>query len=335
MTHPAIYLDADDVERGYYVYAHACKKTGVIFYIGKGKESRAWNDRRSSRWHEHVAALEGGYEVLLLHQDLTEEESIELERIEIDAHGGPASQGGSLVNWIPGEAGNGFGVAVTISASLGQSSDPEARAEAEQLLEAYRQGRKYKQLTKVDKDRLAKHFEETAGPALESIESLFEEYFRSGRYLEFPRMLEKFRSNGYEISRLARQIRHRKMKYVDFCDAVEQQIDQLEDALEDAENDPQQLPHVPMCRTALNGVMRWCESFADGSREEAEEARDRLNLKRRFLHGADSEQKFAQYAAAIKAFFGEKRAAALSALRRAMLDELEDLDREKHSGSSS
>lgn len=101
MKHTRRYIDDDGVMRGYYVYAHSCRKTGEVFYVGKGYGKRAWSEERSTAWQEKVESLPEGYEVRLLHTDLTDYESKELERSEIANHGGCAAEGGTLTNWLP------------------------------------------------------------------------------------------------------------------------------------------------------------------------------------------------------------------------------------------
>jgi hypothetical protein len=57
----------------FYVYAHVRNDTNTIFYIGKGKDKRAWSKsrtRRNSYWHNVVN--KAGYTVVLLKQRLDE-----------------------------------------------------------------------------------------------------------------------------------------------------------------------------------------------------------------------------------------------------------------------
>ena len=60
----------------YYVYAHRRNDTGSIFYIGKGKDSRAWktSGRESNKYWCNIVAKHG-HTVELLKENLTEEES--------------------------------------------------------------------------------------------------------------------------------------------------------------------------------------------------------------------------------------------------------------------
>ncbi len=321
MNYPKTYLDADDVERGHYVYAHKCKRTDTIFYVGKGKNARAWSDRRSRQWHEHVKKLEDGYEVVLLHQDLTEEEAINLERIEIEKNGGCASQGGRLINWIPGDAGNGFGVAFTISFSLGEASKNDALSRiGDLLLDEYRRARQFKELTKIEKDSLKKKFEEIVSPTLEPIESSWERFALLPEYPpEYPRIFDDFRLRCYDIYLLAHRIGRRKIKYSDFCEAVDQEIDSLELAMNCAKEENASDADVMICKRAYDAVIDWCRCFAERSREDAKKASDTLEIRLRFPAGAAGDHEFAKYISAVKAFFGERRAEDLLSLRAELL----------------
>lgn len=62
----------------FYVYAHTRATDGSIFYIGKGHGKRAWSKSRSSYWKNTVAKY--GYNVLILLNGLTEEQSFILEK---------------------------------------------------------------------------------------------------------------------------------------------------------------------------------------------------------------------------------------------------------------
>jgi hypothetical protein len=99
-SRPKTYIDDHGVRRGYYVYAHKDVASGVIFYIGKGSDNRAWvTDRRGTDWHGRVSTLKEGWTVEILEEDLSEDEAFGREFELIEEHGGP---GGDLVNVQPG-----------------------------------------------------------------------------------------------------------------------------------------------------------------------------------------------------------------------------------------
>lgn len=275
MQHPPIYFDAEGVERGYYVYTHACKVSGQVFYVGKGKNNRAWSDNRSRAWHEHVAALPEGYQVCLLHNDLTEEESIKFERTEIQAHGGPASSGGSLVNWIDGAYGDGFGLAIRVfvgwdvgdQAGGDQGGDGDER----RYWETYWAARKFKELSPAERKACADKFSEMVGFALEPVHEVEEGYvFRTDIFA--PMDITSTSCISSEIGRLARQLRNRKMRYFDFCVEVEDQLGQLTYKLEKGQVDPK---YLGMIQTVHEALSRWFSLFDTGNQREAHEIAQR------------------------------------------------------------
>ena len=84
----------------FYVYGHF-KPDGNIFYIGKGHGRRAWRrSGRSNFWHRTVQK-HGGYQVVLLHEHLSEDEAFLTEKEEIEFWG-RRSDGGFLINLTDG-----------------------------------------------------------------------------------------------------------------------------------------------------------------------------------------------------------------------------------------
>lgn len=62
-----------------YVYGHYRKDTGELFYVGKGTGRRAWSKRgRNGYWHNVVNTY--GYEVKIIHDNLTEEDAFDKEK---------------------------------------------------------------------------------------------------------------------------------------------------------------------------------------------------------------------------------------------------------------
>jgi hypothetical protein len=79
--------------RGNYVYAHL-DASGKIFYVGKGTGRRAWSAERHPLWHRYVRTrLTGQYQVQILQDNLTTEESERVEAAWID------QTSDQIVNW--------------------------------------------------------------------------------------------------------------------------------------------------------------------------------------------------------------------------------------------
>jgi len=79
--------------RGHYVYAHT-DSSGKVFYVGKGKERRAWSTERHPLWYRYTENHLGGqFNVLILHDNLSPEEADDLEASWI------AQCSPDLVNW--------------------------------------------------------------------------------------------------------------------------------------------------------------------------------------------------------------------------------------------
>lgn len=69
----------------FYVYAHIRNDSNTVFYIGKGKERRAFVKRsRSTYWKRIVQ--KAGYTVKLLAENLSESEALELEILIISEY---------------------------------------------------------------------------------------------------------------------------------------------------------------------------------------------------------------------------------------------------------
>lgn len=66
----------------FYVYAHRTVNDDVIFYVGKGKDDRAFHKRGRNKFWRNITNKHQ-YEVCFLHTNLTESEALDLEKIEI------------------------------------------------------------------------------------------------------------------------------------------------------------------------------------------------------------------------------------------------------------
>lgn len=315
MKYPHIYIDADGVERGYYVYAHRCLKLGEIFYVGKGKEDRAWNDKRSNAWKEYVESIDGQYEVLLLHRDLTEDEAIDLEREEIAANGGAKAEGGRLVNWIPGEAGEGFGVAIKVEVSLGGDQDPGTELANLECIRLYNEARGFKKLARPEIASLGQGYELAVKEAIEPIERVYWETFDSEKR-EASFLITIAYQHHQEIKRLCRQIKNRKMKWSDFCEEVDSEITSLERSVykESTRNEATERD-LGLCRAFSEAQVRWSAVYANGSFSDAQRASDRHWIAFRFPKNQQYDGDFEKYVAYTRVFFGDERANSCVSIR--------------------
>lgn len=62
----------------YYVYAHYRLDTNAPFYVGKGKNRRAYEKRRRNSYWSNIVNKHG-YRIEILYKDLTEQEAFDLE----------------------------------------------------------------------------------------------------------------------------------------------------------------------------------------------------------------------------------------------------------------
>ena len=80
----------------FYVYAHLHPESGIPFYIGKGKANRLNSYKyRNDFWHKIV--LKYGFESIKIAENLSEQESFEIEKYWIDRIG-LYKNGGTLTN---------------------------------------------------------------------------------------------------------------------------------------------------------------------------------------------------------------------------------------------
>lgn len=89
----------------FYVYIHRKNSNGEIFYVGKGKRSRAYaKTHRSLAWKNIVS--KHGYYVEIVENDIQEWYAFELEKNLIALYGKRCDGTGSLVNYTDGGEGS-------------------------------------------------------------------------------------------------------------------------------------------------------------------------------------------------------------------------------------
>jgi hypothetical protein len=256
-----------------------------------------------------------GYEVVLLHEDLTEIESIDLERIEIESNGGAASQGGTLVNWIPGEAGHGFGVAATVEVSLGCVQTEDEKAVNEKCIQASIEARKYRKLSVAQKRNLESGYEDAVREGFEPIEKLYWESLDDDREPSF--LIVDAHMTYIEVCTLCRQLKNKKISFEEFCEQVDSQIEGYERTFHKEEKASDlDSAMKDSCRRFSELQVKWTCIYSDGTFEEANEASDREWIRHRFPPSCEYDSDFEQYVALTRRFFGDGRAKSVIRIRQ-------------------
>jgi len=93
------------METNYYVYVHRNKENNEIFYVGIGKNNRAWNKGgRNNFWNNYVKKHD--YYVEIVFEYLTRKKAASLEIELIKKYGRRCKNEGNLVNICDGGEGN-------------------------------------------------------------------------------------------------------------------------------------------------------------------------------------------------------------------------------------
>ena len=53
----------NDISKKYYVYVHIDILNNKVFYVGKGKDDRAYSTHRNLFWKEKVSELNGNFKL--------------------------------------------------------------------------------------------------------------------------------------------------------------------------------------------------------------------------------------------------------------------------------
>jgi hypothetical protein len=88
----------------YYVYAHYVSGSSEPFYIGKGKDKRAWSKNGHNQYWDRIVN-KYDYEVKLLYENLTENDAHGIEMGLIEKYGRVDIKTGCLVNMTYGGEG--------------------------------------------------------------------------------------------------------------------------------------------------------------------------------------------------------------------------------------
>lgn len=253
MTKPTkLYVDDNDVQRGYYVYLHKDNATGTVFYVGKGYGDRAWRkDGRNQLWQEHVKSLSDGWCVEIAEDDLSEIEAFEIEADLVERFGGPAALDGALTNWIPGGE-----EPASVSVDIPLSVLGESFATYD---EAYAQARVFTKLTRQQEGELIDWIVESFEAIGKERMTAHIEAIKSGN----PPQSHDLEDHIRECQSVAEERKRKRISWKDFClnfeEAFEQFEFELEDALEEEPDFPAEILTVlerglDICRRALGKI---------------------------------------------------------------------------------
>ncbi len=258
MKQEKLYVDSNDIKRGYYVYVHRNKQTSEVFYVGKGCLSRAWDtDNRNGHWEEYVRALTDGWYVEIIKEDLSEIEAFDLEEACVEKYGGHKSNGGKLTNWTAGgESPCSFKFELSFN-DFGYSK-------------AYWDARNFKSLNRIE-------LEATVGPLLQSFIEINDELSKLDDGNENAEDVQEDSDydpqaelSVYGIISLARDLIGRRISWKDFAMNLESELEIIESDFNDLEiaSENRKLLFVKSIRL-LKEVM---EKIDSGNKAEAQKA---------------------------------------------------------------
>lgn len=255
-----LYVDSDGVRRGYYVYVHKDRTTGVVFYVGKGNGQRAWDaTQRNDDWKEHVASLPSGWDVDIVQDDLSEIEAFEIEAELVEKYGGATATGGILKNWLPG------------------GEDPasvqiEVQFDDNGWSAAYYAARKFKTLSRCEKEAIAASVNDALEPIAEYLSELDAETDEHDDSDLFD-SVSTVESVIGGILDASTEFQRRRISWKDFGMAMEEGVEDLESEWDNIEE------HHPKIRPLLNQAVSLTKplfvAMDSGNREDAEESANR------------------------------------------------------------
>lgn len=209
----------NEVERGYYVYIHKDKDSGIPFYVGKGKEQRAYSNKERSRyWHEKVKSLKNGYLVEIVKDNLSELEACSLEQDLIQKYGKTWNESGTLVNLTDGAAIEGGEIICGFSVTL-----PESIQKAWEQEDARR---KYKDLSSTEIGNIVS----SVIKKIENIQDAFYVHHDPDTETDYEINLQMFIEQVLDSSKLL--LKH-KIVYRDFAIDLEDVKDDVELEIEE------------------------------------------------------------------------------------------------------
>lgn len=181
-----------EIKNEFYVYFHLKEDTGEIFYVGKGKNKRAFSGHgRNDYWLKVVN--KHGLKVVIVKESLTNEDACELEKQYIKEFG-RSDNGGILVNMTDG----GDGVVGSVPWNKGKK-----------MVETWNVGRV---LSEETKEKISKSNKgRKQGPAWNKGISPSEETLEKMRQkIPWNKGLKHSEETKKKISEMAKKRKHRK-----------------------------------------------------------------------------------------------------------------------------
>ncbi|MBN2132568.1 MAG: hypothetical protein JW741_23910 [Sedimentisphaerales bacterium] len=259
MRRKKTYIDADGVKRGYYVYVHKDRTTGEVFYVGKGSGKRAWaTAARNTKWKERVALLVDGWDVEIVTDDLSELEAFDIERTLVKQYGGCQTEGGSLVNLVPG-------------GETGLCAELAFHLDDREWSQVYSDARVFKSFSRAKEEEIVQGLETALRSLLSEIDRLGKEADESAD--------DALRGNVDDLDFFAGSIsdhisdfRRRRLSWKDLALAVEELAHDIE---YDQERTTKRCRNVEAIQERLLAMVgSFLKQIDSGNRKEAEDIAD-------------------------------------------------------------
>jgi hypothetical protein len=256
----SLYVDADGVLRGYYVYVHRELDTGTVFYVGKGCGTRAWDTtKRHKLWIEKVATLNGRWEAVIVKSALTETEAFDFEKDLVDESGGAACDGGTLLNRVPGGEDP---IAAVVSVALSEYGTAWQTA--------YDEARTFKMLDRGQQEQVARRLSDELKPVSDAADTMRDKT-EDNDALDDSLMDVDYIAGS--LMQSSKDFLRRRVSWKDFAIGIEEMLDEFDD-------DEVKKLHPKARPLAVEAVAVASHIFAEidsGNRHEAEQIANRAS----------------------------------------------------------
>jgi hypothetical protein len=204
-----------DVISDFYVYVHRDPKTGIPFYVGKGRGKRAYDrTSRDKEWHDFVESIGGKFEVEIVKKNLTEMDAYEIEADLIAQYGKRRDGAGSLINWTDGgegEIGN-----LSFSVEIPWLKEASEKAYEETVCRV---------LIGEERDRFTEKLSKILSSLLDDLEDIYGE---EDEYDCLESTLQSLEEDTFKFSK-------RRISSKDITFSIDEEIESLQSLMEDAD----------------------------------------------------------------------------------------------------